>query len=89
MALVTRGNPFLEKALVAAIDLFGDHLPQSGLISARKKIVTALGHDPSEEGLEIAASGGDDSPAEPVTTPQITTPGESATEEDLAVDLFV
>ena len=40
---------------------FGDHLPQSGLISARKKIVDALGHDPSEEGLEIAASGGDDS----------------------------
>jgi proteasome accessory factor BC len=53
--------PLEAKALVAAIDLFGDHLPQSGLVSARKKIVTALGHDPSEEGLEIAASGGDDS----------------------------
>ena len=53
--------PLEAKALVAAIDLFGDHLPQSGLISARKKIVGALGHDPSEEGLEIAASGGDDS----------------------------
>ena len=53
--------PLEAKALVAAIDLFGDHLPQSGLISARKKIVRALGHDPSEEGLEIAASGGDDS----------------------------
>jgi proteasome accessory factor BC len=52
--------PLEAKALVAAIDLFGDHLPQSGLISARKKIVGALGHDPSEEGLEIAASGGDD-----------------------------
>jgi proteasome accessory factor C len=53
--------PLEAKALVAAIDLFGDHLPQSGLASARKKIVGALGHDPSEEGLEIAASGGDDS----------------------------
>ncbi len=53
--------PLEAKALVAAIDLFGEHLPQSGLLSARKKIVRALGHDPSEEGLEIAASGGDDS----------------------------
>jgi proteasome accessory factor C len=53
--------PLEAKALVAAIDLFGDHLPQTGLASARKKIVDALGHDPSEEGLEIADSGGDDS----------------------------
>jgi proteasome accessory factor BC len=53
--------PLEAKALVAAIDLFGDHLPQSGLASARKKIVDALGHDPSEEGLEIAPSSGDDS----------------------------
>ena len=53
--------PLEAKALVAAIDLLGDHLPQSGLAGARKKIVVALGHDPSEEGLEIAASGGDDS----------------------------
>jgi predicted DNA-binding transcriptional regulator YafY len=52
--------PLEAKALVAAIDLFGDHLPQAGLQSARRKIVAALGHDPSEEGLEIAA-GGDDS----------------------------
>ena len=52
--------PLEAKALVAAIDLFGDHLPQSGLQSARKKIVDALGHDPSEEGLEIAP-GRDDS----------------------------
>ncbi|HEX7245545.1 MAG TPA: WYL domain-containing protein [Solirubrobacterales bacterium] len=52
--------PLEAKALVAAIDLFGDHLPQGGLQSARGKIVEALGHDPSEEGLEIAsASGGD------------------------------
>jgi proteasome accessory factor C len=52
--------PLEAKALVAAIDLFGDHLPQGGLQSARTKIIAALGHDPSEEGLEIAsASGGD------------------------------
>jgi proteasome accessory factor BC len=53
--------PLEAKALVAAIDLFGDHLPQAGLASAREKIVAALGHDPSEEGLEIASAGGDDS----------------------------
>jgi proteasome accessory factor C len=52
--------PLEAKALVAAIDLFGDHLPQAGLATARQKIVKALGHDPSEEGLEIAP-GRDDS----------------------------
>jgi predicted DNA-binding transcriptional regulator YafY len=52
--------PLEAKALVAAIDLFGDHLPQGGLQSARTKIVKALGHDPSEEGLEIASAGGGD-----------------------------
>jgi proteasome accessory factor C len=52
--------PLEAKALVAAIDLFGDHLPQTDLQKARKKIVVALGHDPSEEGLEIASAGGGD-----------------------------
>jgi proteasome accessory factor C len=52
--------PLEAKALVAAIDLFGDHLPQAGLSSAREKSVAALGHDPSEEGLAIAP-GSDDS----------------------------
>ncbi len=52
--------PLEAKALVAAIDLFGDRLPQGGLQSARGKIVAALGHDPSEEGLEIAAGSGGD-----------------------------
>ena len=52
--------PLEAKALVAAIDLFGDHLPQGGLQSARAKIVEALGHDPSEEGLEIASGSGGD-----------------------------
>jgi proteasome accessory factor BC len=45
--------PLEAKALIAAIDLFGDHLPQAGLDTAREKIVEALGRDPSEEGLEI------------------------------------
>jgi proteasome accessory factor BC len=52
--------PLEAKALVAAIDLFGDHLPPTDLQKARKKIVSALGHDPSEEGLEIASAGGGD-----------------------------
>jgi proteasome accessory factor C len=52
--------PLEAKALVAAIDLFGDHLPQGGLQSARTKIISALGHDPSEEGLEIASGSGGD-----------------------------
>jgi proteasome accessory factor BC len=52
--------PLEAKALVAAIDLFGDHLPQGGLSTPREKIVAALGHDPSQEGLEIAP-GRDDS----------------------------
>jgi predicted DNA-binding transcriptional regulator YafY len=45
--------PLEAKALIAAIDFFGDHLPQAGLDTARDKIVAALGHDPSEEGLQI------------------------------------
>ena len=49
-----------KRDFFAAIDLFGDHLPQGGLQSARGKIVKALGHDPSEEGLEIAGGGGGD-----------------------------
>ena len=52
--------PLEAKALVAAIDLFGDHLPQTDLETAREKIVKALGHDPSEEGLEIVPAGGGD-----------------------------
>jgi proteasome accessory factor BC len=52
--------PLEAKALIAAVDLFGDHLPQTDLQNARAKIVDALGHDPSEEGLEIASAGGSD-----------------------------
>ena len=38
--------PLEAKALVAAIDLLGEHLPEGSLESARKKIVKALGQDP-------------------------------------------
>lgn len=50
--------PLEAKALVAAIDLVGDHLPQTRLDSARAKIVDALGHDPAREGLAIAIDQG-------------------------------
>jgi proteasome accessory factor C len=53
--------PIEAKALVAAIDLLGDHLPAGVLTSAREKIVRALGEDPAEGGLQVAASAGDDS----------------------------
>ncbi|WP_354699433.1 hypothetical protein DSM112329_05150 [Paraconexibacter sp. AEG42_29] len=52
--------PVEAKALVAAIDLIGDHLPEGTLTSAREKIVAALGADPMEQGLHVARSGGDD-----------------------------
>jgi proteasome accessory factor BC len=53
--------PVEAKALVAAIDLIGEHLPEGALTSAREKIVAALGADPMEQGLQIASEGGDDS----------------------------
>ncbi|MGI8921763.1 MAG: helix-turn-helix transcriptional regulator [Solirubrobacteraceae bacterium] len=53
--------PIEAKALVAAIDLLGDHLPAGVLSSARQKIVSALGEDPAEAGLQVASSAGDDS----------------------------
>ncbi|MFT4036064.1 MAG: WYL domain-containing protein [Patulibacter sp.] len=52
--------PVEAKALVAAIDLIGDHLPEGSLNSARQKIVDALGADPAQQGLHIAGTGGDD-----------------------------
>jgi len=52
--------PLEAKALIAAIDLLGDHLPEGSLASARQKIVVALGEDPSHEGLHIAPPVGDD-----------------------------
>jgi proteasome accessory factor BC len=53
--------PVEAKALVAAIDLIGEHIPEGSLTSARKKIVVALGEDPMEQGLQVAATAGDDS----------------------------
>ncbi|MEA2297485.1 MAG: proteasome accessory factor [Solirubrobacteraceae bacterium] len=53
--------PVEAKALVAAIDLIGEHIPEGSLTSAREKIVAALGEDPMEQGLQVAESGGDDS----------------------------
>src|SRR4051794_15245687 len=52
--------PVEAKALVAAIDLIGEHLPEGALASAREKIVAALGADPAEQGLQIAAVVADD-----------------------------
>ncbi|HKP88476.1 MAG TPA: WYL domain-containing protein [Thermoleophilaceae bacterium] len=53
--------PLEAKALVAAIDLLGDHIPEGSLASAREKIVSALGRDPATEGLQITTATGDDS----------------------------
>lgn len=53
--------PLEAKALIAAIDYLGDHLPEGSLESARQKIVDALGTDPAEGGLQMASPGGDDS----------------------------
>jgi predicted DNA-binding transcriptional regulator YafY len=52
--------PVEAKALVAAIDLIGEHIPEGSLTSAREKIVAALGEDPMEQGLQVAPTAGDD-----------------------------
>jgi predicted DNA-binding transcriptional regulator YafY len=52
--------PVEAKALVAAIDLIGEHIPEGSLTSVREKVVAALGEDPVHEGLQIASPGGDD-----------------------------
>ncbi|MEA2269923.1 MAG: proteasome accessory factor [Solirubrobacteraceae bacterium] len=52
--------PVEAKALVAAIDLIGEHLPEGALATARDKIVAALGADPTQQGLQIAVAAGDD-----------------------------
>lgn len=53
--------PVEAKALVAAIDLIGEHIPEGSLASVREKVVAALGEDPIREGLQVASVGGDDS----------------------------
>jgi proteasome accessory factor C len=52
--------PVEAKALVAAIDLIGDHIPEGSLASVREKVVGALGEDPAHEGLQVAPPTGDD-----------------------------
>ncbi|HEX8083942.1 MAG TPA: WYL domain-containing protein [Solirubrobacteraceae bacterium] len=52
--------PVEAKALVAAIDLIGDHLPSGDLETAREKVVSALGEDPREQ-LHIVSATADDS----------------------------
>jgi predicted DNA-binding transcriptional regulator YafY len=52
--------PVEAKALIAAIDLIGEHIPEGSLTSVRGKVVAALGEDPAHEGLQFAAAGGDD-----------------------------
>jgi proteasome accessory factor BC len=64
--------PLEAKALVAAIDLIGEHLPEGSLNSARAKIVDALGQDPAEEGLQITTAKGDDSEIARVASQAIT-----------------
>jgi proteasome accessory factor BC len=53
--------PVEAKALIAAIDLIGEHIPEGSLSSVRAKVVSALGEDPAQEGLQVAPRGGDDS----------------------------
>ncbi len=53
--------PVEGKALVAAIDLIGEHIPEGSLTSAREKIVQALGEDPMEQGLQVAHATANDS----------------------------
>jgi proteasome accessory factor C len=53
--------PVEAKALIAAIDLIGEHIPEGSLSSARAKIVAALGEDPMEQGLQVAHASADDS----------------------------
>jgi len=52
--------PVEAKALIAAIDLIGEHIPEGSLSSVRAKVVAALGEDPAHEGLQVAPAGGDD-----------------------------
>jgi len=53
--------PVEAKALIAAIDLIGEHIPEGSLASVREKVVAALGEDPIREGLQVATASGDDS----------------------------
>ena len=52
--------PVEAKALVAAIDLIGEHLSGEALTSARDKIVDALGGEDPRDQLHIATASADD-----------------------------
>jgi proteasome accessory factor C len=65
--------PVEAKALVAAIDLIGEHIPEGSLASARKKVVAALGEDPVQEGLQVATAGGEDAEIAAVVSRAIST----------------
>jgi proteasome accessory factor C len=56
--------PVEAKALVAAIDLIGEHIPEGSLASVREKVIAALGEDPVHEGLQFASPGGADAEIE-------------------------
>jgi proteasome accessory factor C len=52
--------PVEAKALIAAVDLIGEHIPEGSLASVRRKVVAALGEDPVHDGLQVTSAGGDD-----------------------------
>ncbi len=65
--------PVEAKALVAAIDLIGEHIPDGSLATVREKVVLALGEDPAAEGLQVAEAGADDSEIAAVVSRAIST----------------
>ncbi|HWF55215.1 MAG TPA: WYL domain-containing protein [Solirubrobacteraceae bacterium] len=65
--------PVEAKALIAAIDLIGEHIPEGSLASVRDKVVAALGEDPAQEGLQFASPGGDDAEIAKVVSRAIST----------------
>lgn len=74
--------PVEAKALIAAIDLIGEHIPEGSLASVREKVVAALGEDPIREGLQVATAGGDDSQVAAIVSRAI------AEQRLLAIDYF-
>jgi len=64
--------PVEAKALIAAIDLIGEHIPEGSLTSAREKIVAALGEDPMDQGLHVAHTHSEDSDVAPQISRAIT-----------------
>jgi proteasome accessory factor C len=74
--------PVEAKALVAAIDLIGEHIPEGSLASVRDKVVAALGEDPIREGLQVATASGDDSQVAGIVSRAI------AGQRLLAIDYF-